>query len=75
MQIARWLRRAAGTLRPRGRLGWAAVIGLLFLGPLITGDGEAVILNAAGFAWAGLLAARFAGLRNTRRTDTTRRKR
>ena len=59
MKVREWIR-GIGTVLGRRRRAVALVAVLLLLaGPVVTGDGEAVLLNAAGLAWTGLLVLRF----------------
>ena len=61
--------------RRRRPLAIAAVL-LLLIGPApFTGSGEAVLLNAAGLAWVGLLVLRLMGTGTKNRTTTKRRTR
>ena len=60
MQTRNWIR-GIGTMLGRRRRAVALAAALLLAGPVVTGDGEAVLLNAAGLAWTGLLVLRFTG--------------
>ena len=57
------------------RLSIGVVVALLLAGPLVTGDGELVFLNAVGLGLGALLLRRFArpnGRQRTGRTGRTR---
>ena len=51
--------KAGGFIRRRKRLTIAVVVALLLAGPLVTGDGELVFLNAVGLGFGALLLMRF----------------
>ena len=59
MRITDRIRRIGTLLGRRRRAVVLATAFLLLAGPVVTGDGEAVLLNAAGLAWTGLLVLRF----------------
>ena len=66
---------AAGFVSRRRRpFALAAVLLLLAVPLLLTGNVEVAALNAAGLAWAGLLLLRLAGTGNRTTTRTTRRR-
>ena len=50
------------------RLSIAVVVALLLAGPLVTGDGELVFLNAVGLGFGALLLMRFARPNGRQRT-------
>ena len=55
------------------RLSIAVVVALLLAGPLVTGDGELVFLNAVGLGLGALLLRRFARPNGRQRTGRTQR--
>ena len=59
MHITDRIRRIGMLLGRRRRAVALAAAFLLLAGPVVTGDGEVVLLNAAGLAWTGLLVLRF----------------
>ena len=54
------------------RLSIAVVVALLLAGPLVTGDGELVFLNAVGLGFGALLLMRFVRPSGRQRTGQTR---
>ena len=52
--------RAGGLIWRRKRLAVAVVVAALLFGPLVTTDGELVVLNAVGLGLGALLLRRFA---------------
>ena len=54
------------------RLTTAVVVALLLAGPLVTGDGELVFLNAVGLGFGALLLMRFVRPSGRQRTGRTR---
>ena len=54
------------------RLSIAVVVALLLAGPLVTGDGELVFLNAVGLGFGALLLRRFVRPNGRQRTGRTR---
>ena len=70
MSVWTVIRVAAGFMSRRRRPFAVAAVLLLVMGPvLFTGSGEAVLLNAAGLAWVGLLLLRLTGSGSGRRTN------
>ena len=57
-----------GFIRRHKRLTTAVVVALLLAGPLVTGDGELVFLNAVGLGFGALLLRRFARPSGRQRT-------
>ena len=53
------------------RLSIAVVVALLLAGPLVTGDGELVFLNAVGLGFGALLLRRFIKSGGRQRTGRT----
>ena len=51
--------KAGGFIRRRKRLTIAVVVAALLFGPLLTTDGELVLLNAVGLGLGALLLRRF----------------
>ena len=64
--------KAGGFLGRRKRLSIAVVVALLLAGPLVTGDGELVFLNAVGLGFGALLLMRFVRPSGRQRTGQTR---
>ena len=54
------------------RLSIAVVVALLLAGPLVTGDGELVFLNAVGLGFGALLLMRFVRPGGRQRTGRAR---
>ena len=61
-----------GFIRRHKRLTTAVVVALLLAGPLVTGDGELVFLNAVGLGSGALLLRRFVRPSSRQRTGQTR---
>ena len=74
MQVQNWIRRIGTLLGRRRRLLAAMTLAILLTGPLVTSDGEAVLLNAVGLGLGALLVLRLARLGSRNRTTTRRRK-
>ncbi len=62
-----------GFIRRHKRLSIAVVAALLLAGPLVTGDGELVFLNAVGLGFGALLLRRFVTPKGRQRTGGAQR--
>ena len=62
-----------GFIRRHKRLSIAVVAALLLAGPLVTGDGEVVFLNAVGLGFGALLLMRFVTPKGRQRTGGAQR--